>query len=165
MHRFLVRATRAVILAALAVGLLTASASADVYVSQDFKGATAPGWTFLGNASLTAASGGSDTAGNGWLQLTTNGGSQAGSAIYNTAFPSTQGVVAEFDAVAYGGTGADGISFFLLDGSVASPTIGATGQGLGYTNDCTHNGVSKGYVAVGIDEYGNFSEGSSFCKN
>ena len=159
------RTARALLLAASMTGMLAAPAAADVYVSESFTGATAPGWTLSGTAVLTSAAGGVDAGGSGWLRLTAAGTSQTGAAIYNTAFSSTQGVVAEFDAVEWGGTGADGISFFLLDGTVGTPQLGAFGQGLGYANSCDEDGLTKGYVAVGLDAWGNFSEGTSLFKN
>ena len=62
------------------------------------------------------------------------------------------------------GRGADGMSFYLLDGNAVAQ-IGATGGSLGYA--CSNgeydkrggSGVAAGYLAVGIDEYGNFISG------
>ncbi|MGS0740361.1 pilus assembly protein [Glaciimonas sp. GG7] len=79
-----------------------------------------------------------------------------------------QGVQVTFSTVTYGGnaysngsqnSGADGIAFFLMDGS-KTPLPGAFGGSLGYS--CSQgktpaDGVNGGYLAVGIDEFGNFS--------
>jgi len=99
------------------------------------------------------------------------------------AFPANSGVQVTFTTVTYrgdsggaGGDGADGISFFLMDASQA-PNLGAFGGSLGYTCSNTNNdqtlypgpggtqrgydGLVGGYVAVGIDEFGNFLNGSN----
>ncbi len=61
-------------------------------------------------------------------------------------------------------SGADGISFFLSDGGTAAtpvaPTVGALGGSLGYSCsnvNGTYDGVVGGYLGIGIDEFGNFS--------
>ena len=126
-------------------------------VNQDFRSGSASGWNLIGSATLT--SGGVDPAGAGWLRLTDTGGNEAGSAIYNTAFSNTDGVQASFTYASYGGSGADGISFYLIDGATAIPTVGGTGGGLGYawkhTTTVTQPGVTNGYIGISFDEYGN----------
>ncbi|MEI2457460.1 DUF6923 family protein [Lysobacter firmicutimachus] len=94
------------------------------------------------------------------MRLSTNQVNQSGTALYTGAtFPSTQGVVAEFDYVSWGGTGADGLSFFLYD--AASNMAGAgTGGALGY---CAGAG---GYLGIGLDEWGNYSNtGGNSCAS
>src|SRR5450755_3225943 len=73
-----------------------------------------------------------------------------------------------------GGDGADGISFFLMDAS-QTPDLGAFGGSLAYTcsnsnNDPTlrsdgtqrgYDGLVGAYLGLGIDEYGNFLNGSN----
>ena len=57
--------------------------------------------------------------------------------------------------------GADGISFFLVDATVA-PNIGAYGGSLGYS--CAQgkgDGMVGAYLGLGIDEYGNFLNGQT----
>lgn len=81
-------------------------------VAMTFKDATAPGWVLGGTAGLT--SGKTDPTGNGWLRLTNNDFSQAGYAYYNTPIPTGRGLVITFDYAAWGGSGADGLSFFSL---------------------------------------------------
>ncbi|MDE2276778.1 MAG: pilus assembly protein PilY [Burkholderiales bacterium] len=113
-----------------------------------------------------------DAVGQGALRLTngdttlygSNGDNQTGAVVSNFTFPSNQGLQVTFTTVTYGGdgnngTGADGISFFLADGS-QPPTVGALGGSLGYSCsnvNGTYDGVLGGYIGVGIDEYGNFS--------
>jgi hypothetical protein len=117
---------------------------------------------------LTAASGtttggipacpGGATAqpGAGALQLTGNGTQQSGYVISNEPIVAKDGAhisfdMAQYDAKQYNGRGGDGISFFLVDGSVASPTAGKAGGALGY------QGLQGAILGIGFDEYGNFS--------
>lgn len=56
-------------------------------------------------------------------------------------------------------TGADGVSFFLADGSKPLTTPGGFGGSLGYaqtTDPFPVDGILDGYLGVGFDEYGNF---------
>jgi type IV pilus assembly protein PilY1 len=127
-----------------------------------------------------------DPVGQGALRFTNGfpgGYHQNGAIVLNptSAFPSTSGVQITFTTVTYrgdsggaGGDGADGISFFLMDATQA-PNFGAFGGSLGYTCSNTNNdqvlypdgtprgydGIVGGYVAVGIDEFGNFLNGSN----
>ncbi len=105
--------------------------------------------------------GGTDTAGTGALRLTTNAINQGSFAIYNKAINASAGLSVQFKLYSYGGTGADGISFFLIDGSKSPTTGGAVGGSLGYSSDSTTGttvpGIDGGYLGVGFDEYGNFS--------
>jgi len=107
-----------------------------------------------------------DAAGSGALRLTAAQGSSAGFALYNKSLPTTGGLDITFDQAQYGGSGADGISFFLVDGSADLTQPGAAGGGLGYTagNDGHGNysdGVTHGLLAVGLDKWGNFSAPTS----
>lgn len=64
--------------------------------------------------------------------------------------------------------GADGMSFFLMDGSVDMTNnsidhIGSWGGSLGYTcsnSNSNYHGMVGGYLGLGIDEYGNFLNGT-----
>lgn len=106
---------------------------------------------------------------------------ESGAILSNFVFPlRAQGIEVTFVTETYegdtgGGDGADGISFFLQD-ALAAPDLGATGGSLAYTctnvnNDNTHfrtsgrtrgyDGLGGAYVGVGIDEYGNFLNGSN----
>ena len=101
---------------------------------------------------------------NGDWQAGTNGNNQTGSIVSNFTFPTNEGIQVTWTSVSYGGnnyngTGADGIVFFLSDGTKAA-TIGAFGGSLGYS--CANgkdpsDGVIGGYLGIGIDEFGNFS--------
>lgn len=110
-----------------------------------------------------------DSVGNGALRLTSNSGDQAAFVIYNSAFSSSAGLSITFDFFAYNGTtlatganpgsGADGISFFLIDGAQSPTLAGAFGGSLGYAqkNREQIDGIVGGYIGVGFDEYGNFA--------
>lgn len=112
-----------------------------------------------------------DSTGNGALRLTngdttsgSNGDYQSGAVVSNFTFPVSQGLDVTFKTVTYGGDnlnnhGADGISFFLADGALP-PSIGGLGGSLGYScsnGNPQYDGVRGGYIGIGIDEYGNFS--------
>src|ERR1700722_17870244 len=142
--------------------LLTAyvtPATAQFKLQQDFKGTTASGWTLSNSAILTAPS--IDAAGSGWLRLTDTGGTEKGLALDDAfSFAGNVPVTIEFNYVSWGGTGADGMTLFLYDSTVASPMAGATtGGGLGYCHG------AGGYLAIGIDEYGNFSNPADKCSS
>ena len=144
-----------------------------------------------------------DPVGQGALRLTngyTAGGSgfdygfmQSGGIISNFTFPVNEGLNVTFTAISYRGNwggpghdGADGISFFLMDGSYKPYDTGGLGGSLGYscsnTNDDQtvrpdgtirgYDGVAGAYLGLGIDEYGNFlnpndntDSGSGFQPN
>lgn len=136
-----------------------------------FSGTSEPNWTIRDFAWLTAAGrvaapgvpaqNSIDPDGQGWLRITDTSTQQFGTAVYNEAFSSQDGVIAEFEYATYDGSGGDGFSFYLLDGSVTNPTSGPSGGALGYTSSIqaqgTRNGVPRGYLGIGFDEFGNFS--------
>ncbi len=120
-----------------------------------------------------------DAIGSGALRLTngavdtgSGGTNQTGAVVSNFTFPTTQGIQVTWTSVTYGGnayknsagalSGADGISFFLSDGAQPA-TVGALGGSLGYSCsnvNGTYDGVVGGYIGIGMDEYGNFSNKS-----
>jgi uncharacterized repeat protein (TIGR01451 family) len=123
-----------------------------------FKGTDAGGFTLGGSAVLT-----NSPADDGALRLTTADGTQAGYAIDNQTFKSTQGFSISFEFFSYGTTSAspaDGFTVFLVDADGTTPgngfAIGAPGGSLGYAARNTEPGVTKGYLGIGIDEYGNY---------
>ena len=134
-----------------------APANAQFKLQESFEGTTAPGWTLSSSAILTAPS--IDAAGSGWLRLTAGAINEKGLALDSGfSFAGNQPVVVEFNYVSWGGTGADGMTLFLYDSSTASPMAGGlTGGGLGYC------GGAGGYLAIGLDEYGNFSNPGDKC--
>ncbi len=143
---------------------------------------TVPGqWIFGGYTCLTAGSKATtvpgsvppcantpiDPVGSGVLRFTPASTYLNGYIVYNSTLASNAGLVAIFDYFSWGGTGADGLSFFFLDGTQPAPAVpGAVGAGLGYAQNCSTPGIATGYVGVGLDEYGNYSQPSGFeCHN
>jgi len=114
-----------------------------------------------------------DPAGSGALRFTNGfpyGHAENGAIVSADTFDTTQGLQVTFSTVTYRGDsqgsandGADGISFYLMDGS-QPPGIGAWGGSLAYT--CSnanppYNGLVGGYIGLGIDEWGNFLNGNT----
>jgi type IV pilus assembly protein PilY1 len=114
----------------------------------------------------------------GALRLTNDADNQAGAIISTSTFNLAQnGVFISFTTETYegdsGGTnkdGADGISFFLQDAS-QPVTLGDFGGSLGYTCSNSNNsstqgydGMVGGYIGLGIDEYGNFLNGTFYTN-
>ncbi len=137
-----------------------------IIVNAPMTDANASGWVLGGNpnSAVLTASNGTDPVGSGWLRITNNSGQQTGFAYNTTTFDLSAGVLIQFDYAAWGGNGADGISVFLFDAGVSPFNIGAFGGSLGYAQkntaqggDTTAPGVSGGYVGIGVDEYGNYS--------
>jgi type IV pilus assembly protein PilY1 len=116
----------------------------------------------------------------------TGGFSQNGGIVSAAPFPTGQGIAVTFKTVTYrgdaasifGGTGdgADGMSFFLMDATqlntgaitgVASGNgngLGSWGGSLGYScsnNNSPYNGLIGGYIGLGIDEWGNYLNGTT----
>jgi type IV pilus assembly protein PilY1 len=97
------------------------------------------------------------------------GHSQNGAIISGASYSSSAGIQITFKTATYRGDsggnandGADGLSFFLIDGSV-TPNIGSWGGSLGYTcsnANSDYHGMVGAYIGLGIDEYGNFLNGS-----
>jgi type IV pilus assembly protein PilY1 len=128
-----------------------------------------------------------DPVGQGALRFTNGwpgGYAQNGAIVSTVPFPTGQGVAITFKTVSYrgdsgggDGDGADGMSFYLMDSSALNTAeingvgsgdgngIGSWGGSLGYTcsnSNPPYNGLVGAYLAVGIDEYGNFLNGVNF---
>jgi uncharacterized repeat protein (TIGR01451 family) len=171
-HRGAAAIVTALMLASLlAPGATPAHAQSFTFpLNETFMGSTASGWVLGGTSVLTSDNG--DPAGNGWLRLTSSGTYQAGYAYYNTPIPTGRGMIVTFDYGAWGGTGADGLTFFLFDGTTTPFKVGASGGSLGYAQKTGVNGLSGGYLGLGLDEFGNYSNpnegrvgGTGFVKN
>ncbi len=172
---------------ALGVGVLTSStAGADNLLVESFTNSTvadATAWVsggsgtpedgWPGGACLTAGTNTSqtpipgcdlstpDSAGSGALRLTPNSLADAGFALFNKELPTTGGLDITFNQAQYGGA-ADGIAFFIVDGSTNLTQPGASGGGLGYSagwggGSNYGTGVKNGLIGIGIDRWGNFS--------
>ena len=159
-----------------------ASASTSTLVNESFTGATtsSPNWTLptasssgTNDACLTASSNTSGTPVPGCsgpigaesgLQLTTADTFQEGGVSYNSSVPSSLGLDATFTTYQYAGTptGADGIVFYLAassptDASSSPVTLGGNGGALGYApRPDGADGLTHGYLGVGLDVYGNY---------
>lgn len=95
------------------------------------------------------------------IRLTDALPNQAGFAPFKSTAPvsSGQGIAVTFNFYAYGGTGGDGIGFFLVDGNQTTITPGGAGGSLGYAPraDLNNPGLGGGYLGVGFDSFGNYS--------
>ena len=104
-----------------------------------------------------------DAQGSGKLRLTSSGTGLEGGVFAGTSVPTSQGLDATFNSYQYGGSfGADGMAFVLAAIDPANPAppsvIGQSGGALGYSaQNSTNAGLAHGYLGVGIDPYGNFS--------
>jgi outer membrane protein OmpA-like peptidoglycan-associated protein len=170
MRSFSLTRTRTTGLAALLLLLVgfafAQSAQAGVFpITENFRNTTmGSDWHTGGSAGLTA---GADGQGNGWMRLTSATNDQFGYVLDDASFPSNNGILAEFEYATWGGSGADGLTFFLYDGStsLANFHAGPAGGSIGYTN-CPSNstaGLSNAYIGVAFDEWGNFAN-STFCN-
>jgi hypothetical protein len=160
--------------------MLAAAFAAVLLVAEPFTGASVAGEDFSSlDACLTAATGpgGADAFGScsdhadgpvptsgkepGFLQLTDAGRYETGGVVYNKALPSKHGIEVTFAQYQYGGSGADGIAFFLVDGDTDLTETGAFGGSLGYAQfeAAGHviEGVDGGYLGLGLDAWGNFA--------
>lgn len=145
-------------------------------INETFKNSTiSSGVTLGGSAQLT--SGVIDPQGEGWLRLTGSVNNQAGFAVINQAFPSNMGVLIDFEYTTWStpgaGNGADGLSVFLFDATYSdSFQVGGYGGSLGYARHTSLSGLTGGYMGIGLDEFGNYSNptenrngGPGFIKN
>ncbi|MEG4840004.1 DUF4347 domain-containing protein, partial [Microcoleus sp. B9-D4] len=118
-----------------------------------------------------------DPLGTGALRLTSNVTRQAAFVIYNNPISATEGLRITFDFFSYSispgsrqrvntsnqlfgpQVGADGTSFFLIDGTATPTQAGGYGGSLGYAQNTNSNspGIVGGYLGVGLDEFGFFS--------
>jgi hypothetical protein len=108
---------------------------------------------------------GLDSDGSGWLRLNSNGTYQVAYAAYvgDPIAATNKTVYASFEYKMWGPDSslADGLSFFLFDGSVGF-SIGANGGSLGYAQkrNPDHSGVNGGFVGIGFDVFGNYANGT-----
>ena len=125
----------------------------------------------------------SSTSPPGTCTAYSGGFSQNGGIVSVAPFPTGQGIAVTFKTVTYRGNsggaandGADGMSFFLMDSSKLDTTsingvasgdgngLGAWGGSLGYScsnSNSPYNGLIGGYIGLGIDEFGNFLNGTT----
>jgi MSHA biogenesis protein MshQ len=129
-----------------------------------------PSTIYGGNWTLSSSSGSfgvPSIVNSGYLRMTDNSQNVATAATMPGTFPAAGNIITvEFKHYAYNGSGADGIALTLSDAS-QTPTPGAYGGSLGYAQkdnaSCAAppcNGFVGGWVGVGIDEFGNYSNPS-----
>ena len=91
------------------------------------------------------------------LRLTDKGTQRSTFAQLKKWFPAAGNkVVVTFDYYVWGGNGADGMAVVFSDADVAA-SAGAYGGSLGYAQKTGASGFAGGWLAVGLDEFGNFS--------
>ncbi|HKO87579.1 MAG TPA: DUF6701 domain-containing protein, partial [Burkholderiales bacterium] len=152
----------------------TASANADTGATHSIALKAAPLVCFVDNFNRANGSPGSGwavsnsggTFGNpviasNRLRLTDATGNVATMATLQRIFPGAGNrIEVLFDHYAYGGSGADGIVLVLSDNAI-TPSPGGYGGSLGYAQNTAATpskpGFSGGWLGVGIDEFGNFS--------
>ncbi|MGP0025939.1 MAG: beta strand repeat-containing protein, partial [Streptosporangiaceae bacterium] len=103
-----------------------------------------------------------DTQGSGTLRFTTAATTLEGGVFSSNSVPTSQGLDVTFNSYQYGGDNADGIAFVLAATNPANPqtptTMGQSGGALGYSaKNSTTPGLTDGYLGVGLDSYGNYS--------
>jgi len=153
-----------VLLLLLSLSAGVGRASQTTYVSSDFKGTEASGWTFVtgqgDGPALTAASG-ADPVGQGWLRLTKDVTNQSSFVYHNTPIPTAGGLIFTFDLVIWGAGRnlADGLTLAIFD-AAATPAAGGYGGSLGYAQRTTPTpvmGLAGGIAGFGFDVFGNYS--------
>ncbi|MFD0691902.1 hypothetical protein [Actinomadura fibrosa] len=108
-----------------------------------------------------------DGAPYGYLQLTDAHPEETGAVLFDSPIPARNGLEVTFEQWQYGNTTrlpADGLSFFLTDGSGRLTTPGAFGGSLGYAQKLPDDrsdgnvvpGVSGGYLGFGFDVLGDY---------
>lgn len=155
----------------------TAAASQGcLLMNESFTGTSVIGssWIALNNACLTGTNGSIIPAGSGnnipgcpssapiapagYLQLTSAYNWQSGAILINDEIRGGDGFEVTMDMLQYGGSGADGIAFFLVNGDANLTKAGGFGGSLGYAQynggGGVQAGVSGGYVGVGFDAWG-----------
>jgi len=104
--------------------------------------------------------GGSARLVDGVLRLTDSQREQNGYVYIDIPFSPAYGIKASFEYFMYGGSGADGLTVFLFDAEVQNFRPGGFGGAFGYTQRENIPGMTGGYLGIGFDAYGNFSNNS-----
>lgn len=95
-----------------------------------------------------------------FISLTNNNNFQVGLSLFSEKIQAQDGLNIAFEFASYGGNGADGITFFLMDAATTSYVPGGSGGALGYSprvTDPVSDGLTGAYLGVGFDSFGNFS--------
>src|SRR5262249_30243311 len=117
--------------------------------------------------------------GGGALLLTRTRDFQASGVVMRRSFPTSRGLNLSFTAYSWGGIGSymgrggDGISVMLLVAPAAT-RIGPTGSSLGYdlqppaldpNSGTTFPGINAGYLGIGLDAFGNWTDANGDAAN
>lgn len=153
--------------AALTLGVAGTGLGASSIVTEPFGPGWTPGttWSTAGTYTPRVVTDNAQTPATA-LRLTPAVNSQSGSVSYTTPQPASGGLDVSFVASQWGGNGADGIVFFLREGSDPSNAPGAVGGSMGYSTNRQQGlsgpGMPGGVVGVGLDLYGNYAANSIF---
>lgn len=107
-----------------------------------------------------------DLPGDGALRFTTIAEQQASGVVATTSLPTAQGLSIVFTQHQYGGYGlggpgspggADGIAFFLAVAPPHPQQLGPQGGALGYASAGSSAGLPGGWLGIGLDAFGNYS--------
>ncbi|MET0262622.1 MAG: autotransporter-associated beta strand repeat-containing protein, partial [Rariglobus sp.] len=131
--------------------------------TESFKGTTADGWVFGGNYTPNLTANTIDAPGDGWLRLTDNATNRATYAFLDTEIFSVNAQInITMEYAFYNGSGADGITFFLVDGGINASTFdpGSYGGSMGYAQRTGESGMAGGYLGFALDNFGNYSNAS-----
>ena len=133
-----------------ATGAITfTTANLPVFVSESFSSLPQTNWLYGGRNFTPVIA---DNA----LRLTRNENGLGGSAIYLLPQSPNAGLDVRFKFAMFGGNGADGLTFFLMDGEESNPTIGALGGSLGYRFSSSSDGLTSALLGIGFDAWGGF---------
>lgn len=94
------------------------------------------------------------------LRLTPATNNQSSALIFARPQPTSQGLDVSFRQSQWGGTDADGLTFFLQKGTVTSSASGSLGGALGYSAEpgVSRTGLPGGLLGIGLDLYGSFAD-------
>ncbi|GAB2469730.1 DUF7507 domain-containing protein [Xylanimonas ulmi] len=121
---------------------------------------------------------GPDASVDGYLQLTDNNHNKVGAVLYDHAISASGGIDVTFEMYQFNSTTpatsntqapADGIGFFIVDGTANLDTPGAYGGSLGYAQKRDEDGtwtrgVDHGYLGIGFDVLGNYIQDDPECR-
>jgi hypothetical protein len=85
------------------------------------------------------------------LRLTPAAVGRTGFAVFNSPVTTAGGLDISFQQSQWGGSDADGIAFFMVEGSTNLTSAGGGGGALGYSS------LTNALLGVGLDSHGNFS--------
>lgn len=126
----------------------------------DTPGALSAPWVVSGTVNPSVVTVAGDAPENA-LRLTNTDEGQNGFALFDDPISVAEGIDVQFTQAQWGGTGADGIVFFVKDGSDTDTDPGATGGALGYSPGDDDGdpipGISGALLGVGLDGFGNFA--------